>query len=161
VTGFKEFDFSETFSSFEQEPEPEPLKCGDRAIMSPDGRALWENSEGRFWVIAVPDEETFYIECDFDGNTPGWFQFVCDADSLHSAMFPDETSGAEMAKALLDLGVASSQPFFIHMTFEYYRGDGWSTDDEMIVDWALLDVEPLSPEETAARWETWLKEWAR
>jgi len=152
-----------TFTGIKQavEPDPPALISAKHPVMSPDGRALWNGDEAWVWVMPETDDETFYCYLDAEGSTPGWFRFLDDCDGFHNALFPDETSGDEMAKALLEMGVAPDQPFFIHMTFAYYRGDGWTTDDEMILEWEVRDIEPLDPTVAAERWADWLGEWRK
>jgi hypothetical protein len=134
------------------------IRC-DHPIMSADGEAIWDRSEGWFWVTAEPDEETFYLSVEAAGPRPGWMQYIEDTEGIGYALFPDALDGAELATALLALGVAPFQPFFVHMTFEYHRGDGWETDDEQDTDWELLDRAKLDPAIAAKRWANWLAEW--
>jgi hypothetical protein len=138
-----------------------PVVRADHPVMSPDGRALWDGDQGWFWVLPEIDGESFYVSMDAEGPYPPWMQFIDEAEGLHSAMFPDAYDGAQLARELLEMGVAPDQPFFVHLTFEYHRGDGWETDDEMIVGWEVRAVEPLDPAEAARRWAEWLDEWRR
>lgn len=139
--------------------EPHPAFPTGHPVMSPDGRAIWDGHEGWFWVLPETDGESFYCTIDAEGPEPPWMDFVQDGNGLHTEMFPEVYDGAAMAKALLEMGVAPDQPFFVHMTFEYNRGDGWETDDEMIIEWEVLDVEALDPAVAAERWANWLVEW--
>jgi hypothetical protein len=129
----------------------------DHPVMSPDGRALWDWSDGYFWVLLEPDGEHLYVSLDAEGPVPSWMEYLHDV-GLTDTMFPDARCGDEFMKALLELGVCPGQRVFIHMTFsarwDNYTNEGW---DE--TDWRLLDKENLSPAQELDAWEKWLDFW--
>lgn len=141
--------------------EPEPTFRADHPVLSPDARALWDGDEGWFWVLPEMDEESFYFSIDAEGPVPPWYRYMEDCEGLTFALFPDALRGDQLAAELLAMGIAPGQAFFIHMTFRYYRGDGWETDDEMEIEWELRAVEPLDPAVAAERWAEWLDEWRK
>ena len=141
-------------------PRIEPEIRVDHPVLSPDGRALWNAPAEEAWVWVMPetDEGSFYCYLDAEGPVPPWFRYIDNTEGFHSALFPDVFDGAGLAKVLMEMGVAPDQPFFIHMWFEYHQGDGWETEDEAILEWELLDVEPLDPTKAAKRWAMWLED---
>jgi hypothetical protein len=125
-------------------------------VMSPDGRAIWNRSEGWFWVTAEIDDDRFLVSIDAEGPTAPWMAWLQDNEGLTWEMFKTH-EGAEMAAMLMGMGVAPGQPFFIHMSFSSHTNYFGEYDED--VEWELLDVEKLSPAEAANRWQEWINHW--
>lgn len=146
-----------------RDPDPRPPPVGfEHPELSPDGRALWDGLDGWVWVLPETDGEEWYFTIDAEGPVPEWVDWIMEGGwGIGGALFDGCYSPEDFAKALMAEGIAPDQPFFIHIWFrcgiDYSQsgmGEGW---DE--TDWRLIDVEPLPPEEIAARWERWIRIW--
>jgi len=132
----------------------EPRIPWDHPVLTADARALWNGNEGWVWILPESDGDSFYFTLDAENPSPRWMDYVCEVGGLGEALFPECHSGLEYATALLVEGIAPDQPFFIHLSFS--SGVDWA-ESWTEVDWRLLDVERLPPEEVARRWGAWLK----